>query len=113
MDVLGLAENKSSCQKFLKRNFPNAQHMYTDNVALRSPGQAECFVCLVPGCQVSSRRADVASGGVPCPPFSQMRVKSGDTAKTGPPGKHPAYCLVMEEFFAYVDARRPRSPWLE
>ena len=87
--------------------------MYADNLALRAPGQAECFVCLVPGWQACSRRPDVAGGGVPCPPFSAMRVKSGNTAKTGPAEKHPAYCLVMVEFFAYIDARRPRSVGLE
>ena len=87
--------------------------MYHDNAALRSPDGGACFGCHAARCRFRQGvRPDVASGGFPCPPFSAVRTKTGSTARTGPPEQHPQFDLVMHQYLAYIDYKRPRSFWL-
>lgn len=114
--VIGLSESKASAQRLLKRNFGrDVVHMYDDNLALRSGQPSRCFGCHSAKCRPSQMAVDIASGGFPCPPFSQARDKSKPSAsrKTGATEDHPQFCMVMDEFVDYLKFRRPLCYWLE
>ena len=58
-------------------------------------------------------RTDIACGGYPCQPFSQLRQKNGDGARTGCASAHPAFNTLFEGFFRFLDVRRPHCWWIE
>ena len=115
VNVQGVADSKRMSQRWLRRQWGRvAQHMYTDNRALFGPAGGQCFLhgrhCRGPQLH---QRPDVASGGFPCQPYTNLRQKTGSTPKTGAVTSHPFCAVVMDGLMEYVENRKPYVLWIE
>ena len=111
-EVLGVAEEKPTAQKFLQAFWGSqCRHIFAANEAfLAGSGR-----CLLHGgsCEVPALRPTVASGGATCRPWSPQRVKNGNTSATSVAEEHPAFLDVMVSLPAYAKARNPKILWIE
>ena len=112
VDVIGIAEQKGSAQRYLRYNYyPRVPHMFADIASLRGTG-GHCFVCNRK-CKRSPKRPHLSTGGFPCPPFSAARQRSGSTRRTGGTQGHPQFNLVMNDLVEYLLRVAPFMFWLE
>lgn len=116
MEVIGAADSKATARAFIKAEHPNVPHIWHSNDAYLD-GHGQCS--LHEGtCHTSSASPDIACGGLPCQPFSRLRVgsRSSDSSggkgaavgRTGGPTTHPDYGTVFQ-FEQYLIARKPSS----
>jgi site-specific DNA-cytosine methylase len=110
---LGVADRKGKAQKFLKHNYTEAQlgHLFTDNEHFAT-GMGECKLHKKVCC-INPEVADIATGGLPCQPFTKARLKTGMSARSAGASLHPDYHTVMGGFREYLIQRKPRSFFVE
>ncbi len=71
-------------------------------------GEGKCFAPNHKYCRLPKMvRAHLASVGPPCQPWSQQRIKAGETLNTGSPDKHPDAHILLDEVPRFLSARNP------
>ena len=63
-------------------------HLWDDNVVF-SQGRGPCDLCKRTCLVDPDTGVDLVVGGIPCQPFSKLRVRNGDTAKSASTEAHP------------------------
>ena len=58
-------------------------------------------------CHLPAGSCDLMTAGLPCHPFSPMRFRGGVTSETGPDHLHREFQLVVQDFPALVQIRKP------
>ncbi len=93
---------KKLAQRWLLRH-SKALHVYQDSRD-HVAGKGRCLrhgITCTP-----AQHADLVTGGLPCQPFSDMRVKSGATSNTREPEVHSQYDIVT----IFPDLLEQRKP---
>ena len=85
-------------------------HMFADNLGLVDGGY--CFACKR-YCVAPQKQLHIASGGMPCPPFSPQRARTNQSARTSGATKHPEYKTTLEDLPYYLKVKRPHTFWME
>ena len=110
--VLGYADRKPIARKWLLYHWSgHVDHIFED-VQAYVDGGAYCYLHHQ-NCKCSPSRPHVSIGGLPCPPWSRARQKSGRTARTGAAEHHPAFDTVFRLWGDYLDSRKPHTFWIE
>lgn len=104
VDIMGCSDTSSLAQRFtLSHGAGAVMHLFDSNAAAIAGGR-----CLKHGrqCVPEQQQPHIATGGLPCEPFSNQRTKTAAGPRSGPPSTHPAF-TVGDEFVSYLEQRRP------
>ena len=106
--VIGFSDSKKLSQNWLRMHFcqkPPYPHKFTNNMTYVD-GRGVCVAPDHRNCKVSSSRPVLTQGGLPCPAYSKIRWKGGDTPGTGATKHHQSVGTVFE-FPLYLRVRKP------
>ena len=109
IDFVAASDLKKHSRKFLDANH-SYQHIFCsafDHVGGKGVCEVHSTAARQAVCSIPHHKADLVVAGLPCPPFSRLRSRTGGSASLSTPQEHPEYTVVFEEFEAMVASYSP------